>query len=93
MSIEEKGKEKNMGKYIYNNELNPISYVNDIPFRFLSYRGNAGNFRIGNSRQLVFIPKRYINEDKTLKINELNWFINKSVIKHKIELYLEEVSE
>lgn len=78
-----------MGKYIYNNELNPISYVNDIPFKFLSYRGNAGNFRIGNSRQLVFIPKRYINEDKTLKINELSWFVNKLNIKHKIELYLE----
>lgn len=82
-----------MKKYIYNDELNPISYVNSIPFRFLNYRGNAGNFRIGNSRQLVFIPKRYINEDKTLKINELSWFMNKPVIKHKIELYLEEVSE
>ena len=79
-----------MGKYIYNDELNPISYVNNIPFRFLNYRGNAGNFRIGNSRQLEFISKRYINEDKTLKINELSWFMNKPVIKHKIELYLEE---
>ena len=79
-----------MKKYIYNDELNPISYVNNIPFRFLNHRGNAGNFRIGNSRQLVFIPKRYINEDKTLKTNELNWFIHKPVIKHKIELYLEE---
>lgn len=79
-----------MGKYIYNDELNPISYINNIPFRFLNYRGNAGNFRIGNSRQLVFIPKKYINEDKTLKINELNWFVNKPTIKHKIELYLEE---
>lgn len=79
-----------MKKYIYNDELNPISYVNSIPFRFLNYRGNAGNFRIGNSRQLVFIPKKYINENKTLKINELSWFIHKPVIKHKIELYLEE---
>ena len=48
-----------MEKYIYNDELNPISYVNNVPFRFLSYRGDAGNFRIGNSRQLVFIPRRY----------------------------------
>ena len=79
-----------MEKYIYNDELNPISYVNNVPFRFLSYRGDAGNFRIRNSRQLVFIPRRYINEDKTLKINKLGWFMNKLDTKRKIELYLEE---
>lgn len=69
-------------------------YLNDIPFLPLSKRGNAINCRIGLSKQLIFIPKRYFNDDLTLKDNiDLRWFLNKKDIKHKIELYKEETNE
>lgn len=81
-----------MSKYGYNDKLNPVSYINNIPFRFLSFRGRAANFKIGNSRQLVFIPKDYINKDGTIKDNvNLDWWYYKPVNQHKIKLYKDEV--
>lgn len=75
----------------YNDEKNPISYIHDIPFRFLSFRGNAANFRIGNGEQLVFIPRKYINKDGTIKSNaNLDWWFYKPTNQHKIELYKRE---
>lgn len=66
-------------------------YICGIPFKFLSFRGNAANCRIGNSRQLVFIPKKYFESDGSLKENQdLIWFINKSSTMHKIKLAADE---
>ena len=66
-------------------------YICGIPFKFLTFRGRAANCRIGNSRQLVFIPRKYFNNDGTLKENQdLVWFINKPSTFHKIELAAEE---
>lgn len=79
-------------KHTYNDNLNPISYIHGIPFRFLSFRGNAANFRIGDSKQLVFIPRKYVNKDGTIKSDvNLDWWFYKSVNQHKIELYKEEM--
>ena len=78
---------------IYDDKLNPISYINGIPFRFLNFRGKAANFRIGNSIQKVFIPKVYVNNDGTIKADaKLDWWFYKDTNKHKIELYKEELS-
>ena len=63
-------------------------YINDIPFKFLSFRGNSANLRIGESKQLVFIPKKYFNNNGTLKENvDLEWWFNKKTNQHKIKLY------
>ena len=80
--------------YNYNDEKNPISIINGIPFRFLSFRGNAGLFRIGKSRQLVYIPRQYLEKDGKVKKNlNLDWWFNKLSIQHKIKLYKEEVEK
>lgn len=74
---------------MYNDKLNPISYIHDIPFRFLNFRGKAANFRIGDSIQKVFIPRQYVNNDGTIKLNSnLDWWFYKSTNQHKIDLYL-----
>ena len=67
-------------------------YIHNIPFKFLSFRGNAANLRIGESKQLVFIPKKYFNKDGTLKEKvNLDWWFYKPVNQHKIELYKKDV--
>lgn len=69
-------------------------YLDGIPFLPLTKRGNAINCRIGLSKQLVFIPKIYFNDDLTLKQNaNLRWFLNKPDTKRKIELYRKESEE
>lgn len=76
-------------RLMYNDKLNPISYIHDIPFRFLSFRGKAANFRIGDSIQKVFIPRQYVNNDGTIKLNsDLDWWFYKPTNQHKIDLYL-----
>ncbi len=73
---------------------NNYIYIHNIPFKFLSFRGNATNLRIGESKQLVFIPKKYFNKNGTLKENvNLDWWFYKPVNQHKIELYKKEVGE
>ena len=68
--------------------MNNYIYIHDIPFKFLTFRGNAVNLRIGESKQLVFIPKKYFNKDGTLKENvNLDWWFYKPINQHKIELY------
>ena len=67
-------------------------YIHNIPFKFMTFRGDACNLRIGESRQKVFIPRKYFNNDGTLKkeINidkDLDWWFYKPVNQHKIELY------
>lgn len=67
-------------------------YIHGIPFKFLSFRGNAANLRIGESKQLVFIPKKYFNKDGTLKENvNLDWWFYKTINQHKVELYKKEM--
>jgi hypothetical protein len=62
-------------------------YIRGVPFKFLNFRGNAANLRIGNSKQLVFIPRRYFNNNGTIKENmNLGWFMDKYDTKHKVEL-------
>lgn len=69
-------------------------YINNIPYKFLNFRGNAANLRIGNSRQLVFIPRSYFTEDGYLKDNmDLSWWYNKPANLHKVQLYLKEMEE
>lgn len=66
-------------------------YICGIPFKFLSFRGNSANCRVGNSKQLVFIPKKYFTNDGMLKEgSDLIWFINKPDTFHKIRLAAEE---
>lgn len=68
-------------------------YIHGVPFLPLSKRGNAVNCRIGLSKQLVFIPAKYFNEDLTLKKNmSLEWFYNKRDTRIKIYKYLSENS-
>lgn len=62
-------------------------YLHDIPFLPLSKRGNAVNCRIGQSNQLVFIPKSYFDDDLNLINNNLEWFYNKADTQRKIEKY------
>lgn len=79
-------------KHTYNDDLNPVSYIHEIPFRFLSFRFNAANFRIGDSRQKVFIPRTYVNKDGTIKNDvNLDWWFYKPMNQHKIALYKKEV--
>lgn len=67
-------------------------YIDGIPFLPLCKRGKAVNCRIGLSKQLVFIPAIYFNDDLTLKNNvNLSWFINKQQVQHKIKCYLKEI--
>lgn len=71
-------------------------YLHNIPFLPLAIRGNAVNCRIGQSRQLVFIPVKYFNATTTegirLKDNvDLEWFYNKRDTQIKIKHYLEEI--
>jgi hypothetical protein len=72
-------------------------YLHDIPFLPLATRGNAVNCRIGLSRQLVFIPKKYFDvtiDDITLKEGiDLEWFYNKRDTQNKIKCYLKESGE
>lgn len=74
----------------YNDTLNQISYIHNVPFRFLSFRGDAANFRIGDSIQKVFIPRQYVNKDGTIKAGvDLDWWFYKPTNQHKIELYID----
>lgn len=70
-------------------------YLHNIPFLPLAVRGNAVNCRIGLSRQLVFIPRKYFNvttDDITLKEGmDLEWFFHKKDTQSKIKHFLEEV--
>lgn len=72
-------------------------YLHGIPFLPLAIRGNAVNCRIGLSKQLVFIPKKYFDvtiDDITLKEGmNLEWFYNKKDTQNKIECYLKESGE
>ena len=72
-------------------------YLHGIPFLPLAVRGNAVNCRIGLSRQLVFIPKKYFDvtiDDITLKEGiDLEWFYNKRDTQNKIKCYLKESGE
>lgn len=72
-------------------------YLHDIPFLPLATRGNAVNCRIGLSKQLVFIPKKYFDitkDDISLKENiNLEWFYNKPDTQRKIKHYLKEKGE
>lgn len=69
-------------------------YIDEIPFLPLTKRGNAVNCRIGLSRQLVFLPFSYFNDDLTLKENvDLSWFMKKRDTQNKIKYYLEELSK
>ena len=72
-------------------------YLHNIPFLPLAIRGNAVNCRIGLSRQLVFIPKKYFDvtiDDITLKEGiDLEWFYNKRDTQNKIKCYLKESGE
>lgn len=71
--------------------MNNHFYIDDIPFKVLNRRGKAINCRIGDSKQLVFIPSCYFNKDFTLKENaDLSWFMNKKDTRRKIELYKQE---
>ncbi len=64
-----------------------ISYINNIPFKFVGRYGNAVRFRIGNTNHLVFLPKQYVNKDNTIdNSKKLDWFLNKKDTKHKLEL-------
>ena len=73
---------------------NKISYIKNIPFVFLKFRGNAANFRIGNSRQLVFIPRKFVNTNGLIKTDvNLDWWFYKPINQHKIKLYKKEVGE
>ena len=66
--------------------------IHNIPFKFLTFRGNAANLRIGESKQKVFIPRKYFNNDGTLKDNvNLDWWFYKPVNQHKIDLFKEEI--
>ena len=70
-------------------------YLHHIPFLPLATRGNAVNCRIGLSRQLVFIPKKYFNvgvDDITLKEGmDLEWFFRKRDTQNKIKHFLDEI--
>lgn len=72
-------------------------YLHGIPFLPLAIRGNAVNCRIGLSKQLVFIPKKYFDvtvDDITLKEGmDLEWFYNKRDTQNKIKCYLKESGE
>lgn len=59
-------------------------YLHDIPFLPLAKRGNAVNCRIGLSKQLVFVLKRYFDESLALIDDDLEWFYCKK------DTYLEE---
>lgn len=68
-----------------------ISKINGIPFKFLTFRGSAANFRIGDSRQLVFIPRKYVNNDGSIKVgSNLNWWFSKTDTQIKIRYYMKE---
>jgi len=65
--------------------------LHNVPFKFLNFRGQAANLRIGESRQLVWIPRKYFNNDGTLKENvNLDWWFYKWQTQHKIKLFKEE---
>lgn len=72
-------------------------YLHNIPFLPLTVRGMSVNCRIGQSKQLVFVPLKYFNkteEGLDLKENvDLEWFYNKRDTQIKIKHYLEEVGE
>lgn len=66
-------------------------YLHGIPFLPLAKRGKAVNCRIGLSRQLVFLPEIYFNEDLTLKDGaDLEWFYKKRQTQCKIKCYKKE---
>ena len=70
-------------------------YINEIPFLPLAKRGQAVNCRIGLSKQLVFIPVKYIDIDKDdikLKNNvNLAWWFWKKDTQKKVQLYKQEM--
>jgi hypothetical protein len=77
----------------YINSENKYFYLHGIPFLPLNKRGKAVNCRIGNSRQLVFIPAFYFTRDLTLnKGLSLEWFYWKTQTQNKIKKYLDEVN-
>jgi len=56
----------------------------EIKMRWLSNRSNACNFRIlgpDSEKQLIFIPKAYIDD-----LDNLNWFWRKKDPQRKLEL-------
>ena len=71
-------------------KVKPVTFVNGIPFIYLTPRGNAINLRIGQSKQLEFIPKQYVDENGFLCDN-ISWWFNKPKLQHKIELYKQEM--
>ena len=74
----------------YNKE-KPVTYINDVPFVFLTHRGRAVNLRIGSSKQLCFIPTQYVNESGFIQ-GDISWWFNEKTLQHKIDLYKEEIS-
>jgi len=69
-------------------------YLHGIPFLPLALRGRAVNCRIGESKQLVFIPASYFDiTTDYIKVKpkvDLEWFYNKPDTQSKIKHYFEE---
>ena len=82
-----------MNKMISPYKSDNLFYIHNIPFRPLSKRGNSINCRIGDSKQLVFIPLSYFDIDNKGNINikenvNLEWFYNKKDTQNKIKIFL-----
>lgn len=65
-------------------------YLCGVPFLALGKRGGAVLCRLGRSRQTLFIPKTYFDDNLNYLGGDLGWYLSKSSVKRKIELYKEE---
>ena len=70
-------------------------YLCGIPFKFMSFSGDKACCRIGESRQCVYLSKKYFTNEGLLACDskELTWFINKQDIFQKILRAAEEEKE
>ena len=66
--------------------------VHGIPFRFLVFQGEGAKLSIGDSRQRLYIPKKYFDSNGVIKEDvdlerDLDWWFNKPANQRKIEKF------
>ena len=64
-----------------------------IPFVFLYFKNNKAMCRLGDSHQIIDIPKKYFKNDGTLSCNsnELIWVLDRKDVMYKMRKALNEI--
>lgn len=74
--------------------MNKVFKVHGIPFKFLVFQGEGARLGIGESKQRLYLPKKYFDSNGIIKEDidlekDLDWWFYKPINQRKIEIFKE----